>query len=114
MSLVDDTGKEVASVAIYDTQVYAGYVLHTGSVTSGSVSTGSKVTCQVRAPVIPAPVRNRALRWRLSCVEKASRHDGAIMTRRRWQVDYERRRRIAPNHSFTHVLNFALRKVLGG
>lgn len=29
------------------------------------------------------------------------------------QVDYERRRDIAPNHSMTHVLNGALRKVLG-
>jgi alanyl-tRNA synthetase len=29
------------------------------------------------------------------------------------KVDYERRRRIAPNHSMTHVLNAALRKVLG-
>ena len=28
-------------------------------------------------------------------------------------VDYERRRRIMPNHTFTHVLNLALREVLG-
>jgi len=31
----------------------------------------------------------------------------------RCQVDYDRRRDIAPNHSMTHVLNGALRKVLG-
>ncbi|XP_076917026.1 alanine--tRNA ligase-like [Bidens hawaiensis] len=29
------------------------------------------------------------------------------------QVDYERRREIAPNHTCTHMLNFALREVLG-
>lgn len=27
------------------------------------------------------------------------------------EVDYAKRRRIAPNHSMTHVLNYALRKV---
>jgi len=29
------------------------------------------------------------------------------------EVDYKTRRKIAPNHTMTHVLNFALRKVLG-
>lgn len=29
------------------------------------------------------------------------------------QVDYDRRRRVTPNHSMTHVLNAALRQVLG-
>lgn len=27
------------------------------------------------------------------------------------KVDYERRANVAPNHTMTHVLNFALRKV---
>lgn len=52
---------------------YAGYVLHTGTLESGSLQVGEDVSCQ---------------------------------------VDYERRRKIAPNHTMTHVLNFALRKVL--
>jgi alanyl-tRNA synthetase len=30
------------------------------------------------------------------------------------RVDYEERARVAPNHTMTHVLNFALREVLGG
>lgn len=30
------------------------------------------------------------------------------------QVDHNRRRKVAPNHTMTHVLNFALREVLGG
>lgn len=29
------------------------------------------------------------------------------------QVDYQRRQKIAPNHTMTHVLNFALRKIFG-
>lgn len=28
-------------------------------------------------------------------------------------VDYKRRGKIVPNHTFTHVLNFALKKILG-
>ncbi|CAM9939039.1 unnamed protein product, partial [Sphacelaria rigidula] len=28
------------------------------------------------------------------------------------KVDYERRSNVAPNHTMTHVLNFALRKVM--
>lgn len=29
------------------------------------------------------------------------------------RVDYERRKDVAPNHTMTHVLNFALRRLLG-
>lgn len=43
-------------------------------------------------------------------VEAGSVEVGQIVT---CKVDYERRRRIAPNHSMTHVLNAALKQVLG-
>jgi alanyl-tRNA synthetase len=44
-------------------------------------------------------------------VEEGKIESGTIVNCR---VDYERRRQIAPNHSMTHVLNAALREVLGG
>ncbi|CAN0266294.1 unnamed protein product, partial [Laminaria digitata] len=31
----------------------------------------------------------------------------------RCEVDYERRGKVAPNHTMTHVLNYALRKAVG-
>ena len=43
-------------------------------------------------------------------VEEGSLHVGTHVNCR---VDYERRRQTAPNHSMTHVLNAALRNVLG-
>jgi len=64
---------------VYDVQVFAGYIVHIGVVSSsaageGPITVGDKATCK---------------------------------------VDYERRRDVAPNHTMTHVLNYALRKVLG-
>ncbi|KAL8003229.1 putative translation protein, beta-barrel domain superfamily [Plasmopara halstedii] len=53
---------------------YAGYVMHMGQITSGSIKVGDIVECR---------------------------------------VDYIRRAKIAPNHTMTHALNFALRQVLG-
>lgn len=67
-----DGSKEIRVVEVH---VYAGYVLHMGTVESGRVSVGDELTCF---------------------------------------VDYRRREKIAPNHTLTHVLNFALRKVLLG
>jgi len=57
-----------------DTQKYAGFVLHIGSVKNGELKVGDGVTIK---------------------------------------VDYQRRALIAKNHTATHILNFALRAVLG-
>mmetsp|Transcript_5481 Transcript_5481/g.7928 ORF Transcript_5481/g.7928 Transcript_5481/m.7928 type:complete len:954 (-) Transcript_5481:30-2891(-) len=65
---------EAGELIVNDVQVYGGYILHSGVVSTGSISVGTDVQCQ---------------------------------------VDYDRRRDIAPNHSMTHVLNAALREVLG-
>ncbi|KAK4761778.1 hypothetical protein SAY87_029662 [Trapa incisa] len=64
------------SFEVCNVQIYGGFVLHIGSLSSGSrrLTVGDKVTCK---------------------------------------VDYERRKLIAPNHTCTHMLNFALRDVLG-
>jgi alanyl-tRNA synthetase len=74
---VYDTGKIVLNngeFAVENCQVFGGFVVHIGRLTSGSVSV-----------------------------------DDPAVT----HVDYRRRILVAPNHSMTHVLNFALRKVLG-
>eukprot|EP00401_Gymnodinium_catenatum_P071599 CAMPEP_0117582300 /NCGR_PEP_ID=MMETSP0784-20121206/66352_1 /TAXON_ID=39447 /ORGANISM="" /LENGTH=1215 /DNA_ID=CAMNT_0005382799 /DNA_START=239 /DNA_END=3886 /DNA_ORIENTATION=+ len=57
-----------------DTQKYAGYVLHIGSVKAGEMKVGDAVKIK---------------------------------------VDYTRRALVAKNHTATHILNFALRAVLG-
>jgi alanyl-tRNA synthetase len=57
-----------------DVQKYAGYVLHIGTVKSGSIKKGDSVKIK---------------------------------------VDYNRRALVAKNHTATHILNFALREVLG-
>ena len=59
---------------VADCQVAAGFVLHIGTSSSGSISVGDKVTCE---------------------------------------VDYTLRNKTMPNHTMTHVLNFALRRTLG-
>ena len=65
---------EGGELIVNDVQVYGGYILHSGVISTGSVSVGADVKCQVY---------------------------------------YDRRRDVAPNHSMTHVLNAALREVLG-
>ncbi|MCJ1468967.1 Alanine--tRNA ligase [Pseudocyphellaria aurata] len=73
-----DTGKiiidGVAELEVQNVQIYGGYVLHTGYMKYGSLSTGDKVLCE---------------------------------------YDELRRWPIRNNHTGTHILNFALREVLG-
>ena len=73
-----DTGKiiidGVAELEVDNVQVYAGYVLHTGSMKYGTLSVGDEVICE---------------------------------------YDELRRWPIRNNHTGTHILNFALREVLG-
>ncbi|CAK4084624.1 unnamed protein product [Aphanomyces euteiches] len=72
-----DTGVLKNGTTHFDVEAaesYAGYVLHVGPLTKGTLHVGDTVECE---------------------------------------VDYQRRNKVAPNHTMTHVLNFALRKVLG-
>lgn len=74
-----DTGSVVGpngSFEVKNVQLYGGYVLHMGSISSpsGKVSVGDEVVAK---------------------------------------VDYARRSIVAPNHTCTHLLNYALRRILG-
>uniref|UniRef100_A0A6U3Z9M9 Alanine--tRNA ligase n=1 Tax=Ditylum brightwellii TaxID=49249 RepID=A0A6U3Z9M9_9STRA len=62
-----------ATIRVDNVQMYGMFALHLGEVTSGTLSLGDEVTCQ---------------------------------------VDYQRRKPIASNHTMTHVLNYALQDVL--
>jgi len=68
--IIDD----VAELEVQNVQVYAGYVLHTGSMKYGSFKIDDSITCE---------------------------------------YDEERRAPIRNNHTGTHILNYALREVLG-
>lgn len=88
---VADTGRlvvggreEGVEVEVLDVQVFAGYVLHIGRLVEGGREGGAAKTARIKVG------------------EKVACH-----------VDYARRRKVAPNHTMTHVLNFALREVLG-
>ena len=75
-----------ATLEVLDVQIFGGYVLHTCSMVDVSSidDDDSLVSAQLIKRGAAASV----------------------------QVDYNRRRKVAPNHTMTHVLNYALRKAL--
>jgi alanyl-tRNA synthetase len=74
ISIQNNAGEVTGVFTVNDVQSYGGFVLHTGTVSEGTVGVGEIAICQ---------------------------------------VNYDRRRKVTPNHSMTHVLNSALRQVLG-
>jgi alanyl-tRNA synthetase len=74
-----------ATLEVLDVQIFGGYVLHTCSMVDVSSSDDDSF--------IPAHLIKR---------------NAPVSV----QVDYNRRRKVAPNHTMTHVLNYALRKAL--
>jgi alanyl-tRNA synthetase len=77
------------AVEVVDVQSYAGFVLHVGRVVTVSPSSSSSTDKKEGT---------------------SSSSSSSVVCK----VDYARRRKIAPNHTVTHILNQALRKVLGG
>jgi len=95
---VADTGRLALSpstglfVDVDDVQAYAGYVVHMGTLTradKGEEEEEEEAAAAAGSGGLAA---------------------GAAVTCR---VDYARRRKVAPNHSMSHVLNHALQAVLG-
>jgi alanyl-tRNA synthetase len=82
---IADSGSLLVGSAIFDVvdvQVFGGYVLHICVLSDESIKASSDSNIDLKT-------KDKVLA----------------------QVDYSRRRKIAPNHTMTHVLNYALREV---
>ena len=105
-----DSAKEgdVVGIVLDATSFYAeagGQVADSGTITVKGAD-GSEATVQVK------DVQSYAgFVLHLGTIVTGQVETGAAATA---QVDFERRRKTAPNHTMTHVLNHALRAVLGG
>ena len=115
-------GETVIGVVMNSTPFYAeagGQVFDTGFIVSGlSVDAKESTDHELDQAVEEAAVR--------FAVQKVVKFAGYVLHVGRLEVgslsvgtevsavvDYERRALVAPNHTMTHMLNFALRKVLG-
>ena len=87
------------SFEVCNVQVFGGFVLHIGFFTNGigRFSVRDKVTCKV------------AFHFNVFLLGCASLPVSFVINLFLFQVDYKRRQLIAPNHTCTHMLNFALR-----
>ena len=86
---IHDTGKifidDKLVLNVVDCQVFGGYVLHVGTLAVAGGGAASTIISSLNVGDTASSL-----------------------------VNYERRRDVAPNHTMTHVLNYALRSVLGG
>eukprot|EP00775_Hariotina_reticulata_P008612 gene8612-8793_t len=103
----DAEGQAPVGLVLDTTSFYAesgGQVGDTGSIVSSSGASLDITDCQIAAGYV-LHVADAADPSSIGCIAV-----GDTVT---VKVDYGRRGQIVPNHTFTHVLNFALREVLG-
>ena len=95
MYLLQDT-----EFAVRDVQVRGGYVLHVGTI-EGSLKVGDKVMCTIDGVSTHTHIHTQSPlpKFNIPCY---------III-----LFQDRRSSVMKNHTGTHVLNFALRKVLG-
>ena len=78
---------------------------------SGSVSRLFSVFCAAATMANYGPLKRGLNDCSMLCVAQMKAGTVSVGSEVVCKVDYERRANVAPNHTMTHVLNFALRQV---
>eukprot|EP01125_Pyxidicula_operculata_P005968 TRINITY_DN2086_c0_g1_i1.p1 TRINITY_DN2086_c0_g1~~TRINITY_DN2086_c0_g1_i1.p1 ORF type:complete len:962 (-),score=313.60 TRINITY_DN2086_c0_g1_i1:173-3058(-) len=78
---------------VQDVQVFAGYVVHIGVVTSGSLVVGAEVTCTInnerRRPIMSNHTSTHMLNWALrDVVDPRSEQRGSVVSEDRFRFDF--------------------------